>query len=82
MEEGKSTDGLSPAISRNPTGRTGTAGRGLLPAFGPNPAVVVVMLLEEKLHNNTPETDQQKEEILRRVLLRSCPRRKHQLPWV
>lgn len=67
------------AVARNPTGRTGIAGRGILPAFGANPAVVVVLILEENRHNHAPEME---EEVLRRVLLRSCPQRKYQLPWV
>lgn len=81
-KKSKSTGEISLVMSRNPTGRTGFAGRGILPAFGANPAIVVVMLLEERLNNNTPEIGRENDEVLRRVLLRSCPHRKYQLPWV
>ncbi|VDO00871.1 unnamed protein product [Rodentolepis nana] len=78
MEEGNIRGRKSIAVLKNPTGRTGTAGRGLLPSFGPNSAVVVVLVLEEKSTNNEFASTK---EVLRRILLRSCPRRKYQLPW-
>ncbi len=64
----------------NPTGRTGALGRGLLPAWGSNPAVVVIFTLEEKLPYSLSVVES--ESILRKVLVRACPKRKHQLPWV
>ncbi|VUZ52389.1 unnamed protein product [Hymenolepis diminuta] len=79
MEEGHIKGRKSMVLLKNPTGRTGTAGRGLLPTFGPNPAAVVVLILEE--HPSDYEPDFRKKEVLRRVLLRSCPQRKYQLPW-
>ncbi|KAL5111432.1 Transient receptor potential cation channel subfamily M member 8 [Taenia crassiceps] len=78
MEEGMSKWKAAGTVVRNPTGRTGIAGRGILPAFGANPAVVVVLILEQDLHSHETET---KGEVLRRVLLRNCPQRKYQLPW-
>ncbi|KAL5963314.1 Transient receptor potential cation channel subfamily M member-like 2 [Taenia solium] len=78
MEEGMSKLKAAGTMTRNPTGRTGIAGRGILPTFGANPAVVVVLILEEDHHSHGLETN---EEVLRRVLLRSCPQRKYQLPW-
>ncbi|KAH9284058.1 Transient receptor potential cation channel subfamily M member 8 [Echinococcus granulosus] len=78
MKERMSKPKASDTVLRNPTGRTGIAGRGILPVFGANPAVVVVLISEEKLYNHGSEV---KEEVLRRVLLRGCPRRKYQLPW-
>ncbi|VDO13741.1 unnamed protein product [Rodentolepis nana] len=79
VEERNTKGRKSMAVLKNPTGRTGAAGRGLLPSFGPNSAVVVVLILEENVSDY--EFDSGKEEVIRRILLRSCPRRKHQLPW-
>ncbi|VDL62013.1 unnamed protein product [Hymenolepis diminuta] len=79
MEEGNIKGRKSMVLLKNPTGRTGTAGRGLLPSFGPNSAVVVVFILVENLPKY--ESNSSEGEVLHRILLRSCPPRKHQLPW-
>ncbi|VUZ55795.1 unnamed protein product [Hymenolepis diminuta] len=79
MEEGNTKGRKSMVLLKNPTGRTGTAGRGLLPNFGPNSAVVVVFILVENLPKY--ESNSSEGEVLHRILLRSCPPRKHQLPW-
>nr|CDS26900.1 transient receptor potential cation channel [Hymenolepis microstoma] len=78
VEEGNTKGRKSIVALKNPTGRTGTFGRGLLPSFGPNSAVVVVLILEENSFKNELVSTK---EVLRRILLRNCPRRKHQLPW-
>ncbi|KAM7533555.1 hypothetical protein Aperf_G00000125567 [Anoplocephala perfoliata] len=76
MEETITRGRKTRLVLRNPTGRTGAAGRGLLPSYGSNSAVVVVLILEEELWDKA-----RKDNVVRRILLRSCPRRKHQLPW-
>ncbi|KAA3676789.1 transient receptor potential cation channel subfamily M member 2 [Paragonimus westermani] len=69
-------------VPRNPTGRTGVGGKGRLPVWGANPAVIIVLTREQKPEENSAEkTFDGSSDRLRLEYAVIAHRVAFQLPW-